>query len=29
MGGFFDMLKENKYIQKGWVFNPREELKKS
>lgn len=29
MGGFFGMLKENKYIQKGWAFNPREVLKKS
>lgn len=29
MGGFFGMLKENKYIQKGWEFNPREVLKKS
>lgn len=28
MGGFFGMLKENKYIQKGWEFNPREELRK-
>lgn len=29
MGGFFGMLKENKYIQKGWDFNPREVLKES
>lgn len=29
MGGFFGMLKENKYIQRGWEFNPKEELKKS
>lgn len=29
MGGFFGMLKENKYIQKHWEFNPREVLKKN
>lgn len=26
-GGFFGMPKENKYIQKGWGFNPREVVK--
>lgn len=29
MGGFFGMPKENKYIQKGWEFNPREVAKNS
>lgn len=29
MGGFFGMLKENKYIEKSWEFNPKEVLKKS
>lgn len=29
MGSFFGMLKENKYIQKGWEFKPREVLKKN
>lgn len=29
MGGFFGMLKENKYIERGWEFNPKEVLKKN